>query len=212
VANMATDSPIRLMATARAAVNRSPNQSTALSRPKAGIRFTMTAEALGRTGPVSFRLCRVAAGGAPSRLESCRGVEDYGEGMCPANPTHEAVTGATAATEEAMQPQSVPVNVYETSKALVIVAPLPAVAPSDVTVELRPGAVRFWARLRSSGTREYLVHEWEYGCYEREIALPIGWGGGVEASLANGQLVVRVAHGEPSGPVTIQPNPVHLGA
>jgi HSP20 family molecular chaperone IbpA len=132
--------------------------------------------------------------------------------MSNANPTHDAVAGSTAATEAAMQPQSVPVNVYETSKALVIVAPLPAVVPSDVTVELRPGTVRFWARLRSSGTRAYLVHEWEYGCYEREIGLPAGWGGGVEASLANGQLVVRVAHGEATGPVTIQPNPVHIGA
>jgi HSP20 family molecular chaperone IbpA len=131
--------------------------------------------------------------------------------MSNANPTRDEVAGSTAATESVMKPQSVPVNVYETSKALVVVAPLPAVVPSDVTVELRPGSVRFWARLRSAGPREYLLHEWEYGCYEREIDLPAGWGGGVEASLANGQLVVRVARGEPAVTSTIQPKAVHLG-
>jgi len=131
--------------------------------------------------------------------------------MSNASPTHDEVAGSTAATESAMQPQSVPVNVYETSKALVVVAPLPAVVPSDVSVELRPGFVRFWARLRSAGPREYVIHEWEYGCYEREIELPAGWGGGVEASLANGQLVVRVARGDQPGTTTIQPNAVHLG-
>ena len=42
-------------------------------------------------------------------------------------------------TEATMRPQSVPVNVYETPGALVVVAPLPAVTTKDVTVELRPG-------------------------------------------------------------------------
>jgi hypothetical protein len=66
-----------------------------------------------------------------------------------------------------------------TPEALVVVAPF----PDDVTVELRPGTLRISARLRSSGLREYLVHEWEYGGYEREVGIPKGYGGGVEASL-----------------------------
>jgi HSP20 family molecular chaperone IbpA len=132
--------------------------------------------------------------------------------MSSAHPTRDEVAGSTAATESTMQPQSVPVNVYETPKALVVVAPLPAVVPSDVSVELRPGSLRFWARLRSAGPRQYLLHEWEYGCYEREIALPAGWGSGVEASLANGQLVVRVARGAHAGDVTISPKAVGAGS
>jgi HSP20 family molecular chaperone IbpA len=131
--------------------------------------------------------------------------------MASAHPTHDEVAGSTATTEATMQPQSVPVNVYETPKALVVVAPLPAVVPSDVTVELRSGTLRFWARLRSAGPRDYLLHEWEYGCYERQIDLPAGWGGGVEASLANGQLVVRVARGEHGGDVNIKPKAVGAG-
>ena len=94
-----------------------------------------------------------------------------------------------------MRPQAVPVNVYEASGALVIVAPVAGVTPEDVTIELRPGFVRFWAHLRSAGPREYLVHEWEYGGYEREVELPDGYGASVEASLANGQLAIRVLKG-----------------
>jgi HSP20 family molecular chaperone IbpA len=79
------------------------------------------------------------------------------------------------------------------------------VTPSDVTIELKPDRVRFWARLRSAGPREYLVHEWEYGGYEREIEVPSGYGGAVEASVTNGQLVVRVLRGETTETVTVKP-------
>jgi HSP20 family molecular chaperone IbpA len=125
--------------------------------------------------------------------------------MTTDQPSHEEVTRATAETEAEMRPQPVPVNMYETPAALVIVAPLPAVTAGDVTVELRPGSLRFWAHLRSAGPRQYLVHEWEYGGYEREMELPPGFGGGLEASLANGQIAIRVLRGEPTDLVTIQP-------
>lgn len=114
--------------------------------------------------------------------------------------SNDDVTESTAATEAEMVPQSVPVNVYEASEALVVVAPLPAVTATDVRVEVHPGppsALRFWAHVRSAGTREYLVREWEYGGYERQFELPDGYGAGVEATLNNGQLVIRVLRGEP---------------
>ena len=119
--------------------------------------------------------------------------------------THGDVKAATEAAEASMTPQRVPVNVHETTEALVIVAPLPAVTAKDVTVELKPGSVRFWASLRSAGPRDYLVHEWHYGGYEREVDLPAGFGGGVDAMLTNGQLVIRVLRGEAST-LTIQPS------
>jgi HSP20 family molecular chaperone IbpA len=121
------------------------------------------------------------------------------------HPTHEKVLEATADTEASMHVQTVPINVYEASGALVIVAPLPAVTAADVTVELHARTLRFWAHLRSAPPREYLVNEWFYGGYEREIDLPDGYGSGVEASLANGQLAIRVLRGDPVGPVAIQP-------
>jgi HSP20 family molecular chaperone IbpA len=105
------------------------------------------------------------------------------------------VARATVETERVMRPQQVPVNVYEASDALVVVAPLPAVQPEDVAIDLWPGRLRITASLRSAAPRTYLVHEWDYGGYERELDLPEGWGGGAEASLANGQLALRVLPG-----------------
>src|SRR5580704_14146942 len=125
--------------------------------------------------------------------------------MANEQPTHRDVVEATAAVEATMSPQNVPVNMYETTGAVVIVAPMPAVTASDVTVELGNGTLRFWARLRSAPPREYLIHEWAYGGYEREVPVPKGYGSGVEASLVNGQLVIRILRGEPTGPLTVQP-------
>jgi HSP20 family molecular chaperone IbpA len=119
-----------------------------------------------------------------------------------------AVADATAETERTMRTQKVPVNVYETTGALVVIAPLPAVTADDVTIDLKPGTLRFWAHLRSSGPRDYLLHEWEYGGYEREVDVPSGFGGGVEATLANGQLAIRVLRGEAGDPLSIKPNSV----
>jgi HSP20 family molecular chaperone IbpA len=120
-------------------------------------------------------------------------------------PDHQEVVEATAEAEATMSPQTVPVNMYEAPEALVIVAPLPAVTAADVTIELRDNRLRFWAHLRSAAPRDYLVHEWDYGGYEREIDLPDGYGAGVEASLSNGQLAIRVLRGTPAGDVTAKP-------
>jgi HSP20 family molecular chaperone IbpA len=109
------------------------------------------------------------------------------------------VAESTATTEAEMYPQRVPVNVYETTGALVVVAPFPAVKADDVRVEVRrgdPATLRFWAHVRSAPPRDFLLHEWEYGGYERELDLPAGFGSGVEATLNNGQLAVRVLRGD----------------
>ena len=120
--------------------------------------------------------------------------------------SHQEIVDATAAAELGMRPQAVPVNMYEASNAVVVVAPMPAVMPGDVTVELRPGSLRFYAHLRSAAPREYLLHEWEYGGYERQLDLPTGFGGGLEASLHNGQLAVRVLRGDCTGPLDLTPS------
>jgi len=128
--------------------------------------------------------------------------------MAPDQTKQALVTEATRVTEELMRPQSVPVNVYETDNALVVVAAMPAVQPDDVTVEVSPGRIRLTAHVRSAPPREYLQHEWDYGGYERELDLPDGFGAGVEASLANGQLAVRVLRGDASDEkLTISPDP-----
>ena len=81
--------------------------------------------------------------------------------------------------------------------------PLPAVQPEDVSTKCGPGACHL--RLAAGGApREYLSARVDYGGYERELDLPEGWGGGVEASLANGQLAVRVLRGSVSERTTLQ--------
>jgi HSP20 family molecular chaperone IbpA len=126
--------------------------------------------------------------------------------MSKQQPTHREVLDATAAAEATMPPQRVPVNVYETTGALVLLAPLPAVMPDDVTVELNGSTLRFFAHVRSAGPRDFVINEWQYGGYEREIDLPPGYGSGVEASLTNGQLAVRVLRGDPVDRLSIQPH------
>jgi HSP20 family molecular chaperone IbpA len=115
--------------------------------------------------------------------------------MSTTRPSPDEVRAATAETARGMTPQNVPVNAYRTPGAFVIVAPFPAVTERDVSVELTAGGVRFWAELRSAGPRDYLIHEWEYGGYERSVETPAGFGAGVEATLTNGQLVIRVLNG-----------------
>lgn len=127
--------------------------------------------------------------------------------MAPQESDHDKVATATDATADSMQMQWFPVNAHEAPEAFVVVAPLPAVVPEDVTIELGPNSLRISARLRSSGPRDYVLHEWEYGGYEREIDVPQGFGGGLEANLTNGQLVVRVMRGAFTQQVSAQPHP-----
>lgn len=120
--------------------------------------------------------------------------------------THDEVVEATRNERERMVLQRVPVNVYVTADALVVVAPFPAVQASDVTVEVQGDKLRIFGELRSAGPRDFIIEEWSYGGYEREVDLPPEFGAGVEASLANGQLAVRVLRGNQSdSPIRIQP-------
>lgn len=115
--------------------------------------------------------------------------------MAQARPSHDRVVEATADTASSMRPQNVPVNAYEAPGAFVIVAALPAVTEHDVTIELTDGRLHFWAELRSAGPRDYAIHEWEYGGFERSIDLPVAYRADVKATLGNGQLVIRVLAG-----------------
>lgn len=98
----------------------------------------------------------------------------------------------------------VPVNVYEAGEALVVVAPLPGVRPEDVDVSLDGTHLTITAAMRSAAAKDYLVHEWHYGPYEREVELPEGFGGGGTATLGNGQLAIRLTRGEGGGPITVR--------
>jgi HSP20 family protein len=110
------------------------------------------------------------------------------------------------AVDAASHPQSVPVNVYETDEALVVVAPMPGVMADDIEVRVRPGHLTIAAQMRTAAPKDYLVHEWHYGPYHRELEISDRYGGEVAASFGNGQLAVHLGRGTPDGEVSITPN------
>jgi HSP20 family protein len=92
--------------------------------------------------------------------------------------------------------QRLPVNLYETDQAVVVVTPMPAVMPDDVHVTLDGRTLSIRAECRTAAeTKDYLLHEWHYGPYERDLELPEGFAGTAEASFGNGQLALRVEKG-----------------
>ena len=99
----------------------------------------------------------------------------------------------------------VPVNVYEAEEALVVVAPLPGVRAGDITVVVEGTELRIAASMRSAAAKDYLVHEWHYGPFERTVELPDGFGGGGTATFGNGQLAVRLTRGSGGGPIPVKP-------
>ena len=110
-----------------------------------------------------------------------------------------------SAGEPGGETMSVPVNVYEADDALVIVAPLPGVMPSDVEVVVDGRSVTLRAAMRSPAPKDYLVHEWHYGPFERTLEVPDGFGGQAKASFGNGQLAVHLGRGDNAGSQTIRP-------
>jgi HSP20 family molecular chaperone IbpA len=82
---------------------------------------------------------------------------------------------------------------YETDEALVVVAPMPGVTPDDVEIVVEADTLTIRAQLRASApTKNYVMHEWDYGAYERSVPLPAVFHGDVTASLGNGQLAVSI--------------------
>ena len=96
------------------------------------------------------------------------------------------------AVDIAEHPQHVPVNMYETTESLVVVAPFPGVMEDDVDIEVAGDKLHLRAAMRTPGAKQYLLHEWHYGPYERTVDIPDGFGPGWESSFGNGQLVVRI--------------------
>jgi HSP20 family molecular chaperone IbpA len=100
---------------------------------------------------------------------------------------------APVPTDERPPPQWIPVNVWETTHALVVVAPMPGVTTDDVAVTLHGGRLRLAAELRTPAEKDYRTQEWFYGAYERVIEVGEGFGAPVTATLGNGVLAVSIA-------------------
>ena len=97
--------------------------------------------------------------------------------------------------QNAVEEQTIPLNAYETSHALVVVAPMPGVMPDDVDVVIDGDCIVLEARLRTDAPKDYVLHEWDYGAYRRSEPIVGGYGEPVTARMGNGQLVVTLTRG-----------------
>jgi HSP20 family molecular chaperone IbpA len=88
---------------------------------------------------------------------------------------------------------------YEATDAVVVITPMPAVMPSDIHVSLEGHTLTITADCRTEAPKDYLLHEWHYGPYERTLELPDGFGADAQGSFGNGQLAVRICKGEVDG-------------
>ncbi len=106
--------------------------------------------------------------------------------------------------------QQAPVNVWMTDRSVVVVAAVPGVVAEDVEITLDETTLTIRAECRTAAAkRDYVLHEWHYGPYERTLDLPDGYQGSVVATLGNGQLAIRVAKsgtGEDQQHQTVRPS------
>jgi len=82
------------------------------------------------------------------------------------------------------EPTAVPINLFENDRELMVVAPMPGVAPEDISIDvLDDGRLTLRSRMHGEGQERirYLLREWSYGPYERTIELPCA----VDAKRAN---------------------------
>lgn len=79
---------------------------------------------------------------------------------------------------------AIPINLFQNDRELMVVAPMPGVAPEDISVDVTDdGHLTLRAAQHGEGQEriDYLLREWSYGPYERTIELPCA----VDAMHAN---------------------------
>ena len=52
-------------------------------------------------------------------------------------------------------------------------AALPGVMPDDITVAVEGSQLHIAAQMRSPAAKDYVIHEWHYGPFERSVELPV---------------------------------------
>lgn len=93
------------------------------------------------------------------------------------------------------EPTAIPVNLFQNERELLVVAPMPGVAPEDVSIDVTDdGHLTLRAAQRGEGQEriDYVLREWSYGPYERTIELPAAVDA-MRANVAYGNGVLSVA-------------------
>ena len=72
-------------------------------------------------------------------------------------------------------PTAVPINMFENDRELMVVTPMPGVAPEDISIDVTDdGQLTVRAAMHGEGQERiaHILREWSYGPYERTIELP----------------------------------------
>jgi HSP20 family protein len=91
--------------------------------------------------------------------------------------------------------QIVPVRIHQTGTHIVVVAPMPGLAPTDISVRVRGNTVVIRGEYRGPGqeARDLLLVEWTIGRYLRKLVLPEPVNGALtNATYGNGILVLSM--------------------
>jgi HSP20 family protein len=104
-------------------------------------------------------------------------------------------------------PIAVPINIFETDRELMVVAPMPGVDPEEISIDVTDdGKITLRARQQGVGQERiaHLMQEWSYGPYERTVDLPRS----VDASRANvsygnGVLSVTLPKADATAPASL---------
>jgi HSP20 family protein len=123
---------------------------------------------------------------------------------CPADEqlsrssTHNSTTscsGEQVMTTTSQQSQTVPLQVHQTDKRLVLAAPMPGLEAQDIAVIINGNRVTIQGEYRGSRQNqpEILISEWTIGPYYREVVLPQPVNGALtNATYGNGVLVLSM--------------------
>ena len=103
---------------------------------------------------------------------------------------------------------AIPVNLFDNDRELMVVAPMPGVAPEDISIDVTDdGTLVLRAAQHGEGQEriDYLLREWSYGPYERSIQLPYA----VDAmranvSYGNGVVTITLPRADRTSPHTIR--------
>ena len=102
-----------------------------------------------------------------------------------------------------LAPQTVPIQLHQAEKRLILAAPLAGLEPQDIAVTIHGDTVIIHGAYRGSrqGQPEVLLSEWTMGPYAREIHLPQPVNGLLtNATYGNGVLVLAMPLLEPGEP------------
>lgn len=145
----------------------------------------------------------------PSGPDNLEGGGEFPSPSAPARPPAPGAAAPASGPPPGDYPvQHIPLNMYEADAALVLVAPLPGVMADDVQVTIEGTKVRISAAMRTPAVKDYQLHEWHYGPFEREIEVPDGFHGEPAATFGNGQLALRLprSDGPPAQHKVVRPS------